>query len=338
MTDKGNWLDDPHWFPDAFDAKANTVLMTKANRDDLAFVAFLDERWDRSGLQQKTVPVSQLSNFPPPFTHPRFIWHTAFCCSTLLARCLDKPGANLSLREPTTLMSVANLKRMQGERASNSVLKLFLDTLGRGFVDNECVTIKPTNIVNNLIGDVMRAHQNSKHVLLISSLKSFIISIAKKGEGGRAFARKLFTIFAMDGHPVGQMDQRQLMQMSDLQIAALVWHMQIANFLEVTQIGGPSRVAWLDGDVFVNSPEKILKKVDSFLELNLGSDHILATIQGPLFKKDSKDMKRDFGPENRSLEAEKVEKSLGDELKAIMDWSYTVFPASPKGGSLPFPL
>ena len=334
MSELTKMISDPRWFPDAFDANAGSVLLTKTARAGLAGASFLDERWDRSGLEQKAIPLSELAGLPATKSPPAFIWHTAFCCSTLLARCLDRPGRNLSLREPTTLMAIANQKRMQGVAASNASLGLLLAALGRPFVGKERVTIKPTNTVNNLILDVMDIAPASKHILLTSDLPSFLVSIAKKGEAGRGFARKLFTIFAMDGHPVSQMDPRQLMQMSDLQIAALVWHMQIASFMAAAQKGGASRVAWLDGDSFVTEPQAVLDRVDGFLELGLGTDHTSKTANGPLFKRDAKDASKAYTPEDRAREKQQTLDGLGPELGAIMDWSYSLFPASPRNGRL----
>lgn len=334
MSELSKIISDPRWFADAFDANAGSVLMTRTARAGLAGAPFLDERWDRSGLEQKAIPLSELAGIQGPKSPPAFIWHTAFCCSTLLARCLDRPGRNLSLREPTTMMAIANQKRMQGASASNAALGLLLPALGRPFVGKERVTIKPTNTVNNLILDVMDIAPTSKHLLLTSDLSSFLVSIAKKGEAGRGFARKLFTIFAMDGHPVAQMDPRQLMQMSDLQIAALVWHMQIASFLAAAQKGGTARVAWLDGDSFIAEPEEMLARVDDFLELGLGPDHTAKVAGGPLFKQDAKDSTKAYGPDFRAREKQKTLDGLGPELGAIMDWSYSLFPASPRDGRL----
>lgn len=325
---------DALWFPDALDAQNRAVRLCQTTRDSLADTAFLDERWDRTGCRTRGVPLSELPQPDKPAA-PVFIWHTAFCCSTLLARCLDRPGVNLSLKEPAALMEVANIKRREGRAVSDTWLKPVVGALSQPFAGEAHVTIKPTNTVNNLIGDVARLFPDSRHLFLTSQLRAFLISIAKKGEAGRAFARRLFTIFAMDGHPIARTDPRQLMQMSDLQIAALVWQMQVAAMLEARAQGAADRFAWLDGDAFVAAPEQGLTAVDAFFGLELGAGHIAATASGPLFTRDAKDTGQAHGPDRRRAEAERIAEQLGPELDAIVDWSYGVFPQSPRDGRLP---
>jgi hypothetical protein len=325
---------DMLWFPDAIDAQNRAVRLCRTPRSALADTAFLDERWDRSGCEMRSVPLGQLPQPDAP-ARPVFIWHTAFCCSTLLARCLDRPGANLSLKEPAVLMEIANIRRREGPAVSDAWLKAVLPALCQPARGEATVTLKPTNTVNNLIGDVARLFPDSHHLFLTSQLRAFLISIAKKGEAGRAFARRLFTIFAMDGHPVARTDPRQLMQMSDLQIAALVWQMQVAAMQQAAAQGQGERFAWLDGDVFVARPAEALAAVDGFFGLELGEAHIAETASGPLFRRDAKDTGQAYGPGRRKKEAERIASQLGPELDAIVDWSYGLFPQSPRDGRLP---
>jgi hypothetical protein len=328
------------WFPDAVDARNRAVRLCLTPRSGLADTAFLDDRWDRSGCQTRTVPLGQLPQPDAPAA-PVFIWHTAFCCSTLLARCLDRPGTALSLKEPAALMEIANIKRRQGQAVSDAWLKPVVTALCQPVAGEHHAVIKPTNTVNNLIGDVARLFPDSRHLFLTSQLRAFLISIAKKGEAGRAFARRLFTIFAMDGHPVARTDPRQLMQMSDLQIAALVWQMQVAAMLEAAAqgqgqgVGPAARFASMDGDAFVADPAKGLAAADAFFGLELGADHVKETAEGPLFTRDAKDTGQAHGPDRRRQEAERIAGQLGPELDAIVDWSYGLFPQSPRDGRLP---
>ena len=125
------------------------------------------------------------------------------------------------------------------------------------------------------------------------------------------------------------------MQMSDLQIAALVWQMQVAAMLEAFNKGPRDHFASLDGDRFVADPEPALTEVDRFFGLDLGADHIKATAHGPLFKRDAKDASQSFGPDRRKAEAERIADQLGPELDAIIAWSYGLFPQSPRDGVLP---
>lgn len=300
-------------FPDAVDAQTRSVRLRDVTRESLAAAAFLDDRWDRAGCAAQSVPLAELVP-DGPGARPVFIWHTAFCCSTLLARCLDKPGRNLSLREPAALMEVANIKRRDGVAVSDLWLRGLLPSLAASAGTDACVTIKPTNTVNNLIADTARLFPQARHLFLTSSLRAFLTSLAKKGEAGRSFARRLFTIFAMDGHPVTRSDPRQLMQMSDLQIAAIVWHMQIATL------------------------QAALTAVDGFFGLELGAAHIAATADGPLFRQDAKHAGQAHGAERRRQEAAAIAASLGPELDAIIEWSHGLFPQSPRDGRLPNPL
>jgi hypothetical protein len=59
------------------------------------------------------------------------------------------------------------------------------------------------------------------------------------------------------------------------------------------------------------------------------------TAEGPLFTRDAKDTGQAHGPDRRRQEAERIAGQLGPELDAIVDWSYGLFPQSPRDGRLP---
>lgn len=240
-------------------------------------------------------------------------------------------------------MQIANLRRTGDAAVAKRWLRFVLPRLCGPWPAEASVTIKPTNTANNLLTDMPSLSPGSRHLCLTSDLRTFLTSIARKGEAGRSFARRLFTIFALDGHAVARTDPRQLMQMSDLQIAALAWHMQISGMQAAMHSLPPpgegpataSAIASMADHVFFARPADALAAVDRFFGLALGPEITAAVAAGPSMRRDAKDVSQAFDPGQRAEEIRRVVDSLGGELDAIIDWSYQLFPDSPRSGRLP---
>jgi hypothetical protein len=325
---------DPCWFADAFDPQNRMVSFVHLDRARLSTAPFLDQRLDRSAAPQATVSLDALEDALPP---PRlnFIWHTSFCCSTLIAHALDAPGKNLSLREPGITMTLASAKRAGwfdkqhlGDKLPSAVFRL----LARRFAENEQVLVKPTNTVNTLIDDAARL-TSGKMLFLYSDCREFLLSIAKKKLDGAIFARKLFAIFANDGDPIGKLPPQQLFEMSDLQIAALVWQMQIGHFRRaMTALG--SRAASLDCASFLADPKGVLARLDNFFGLGLGSEHIEAVVNGPLLSRNAKNESESYSAEARRRDSDAIAEMIGPDLERVIQWSYQAAPDTPRGRPL----
>ncbi len=319
---------DPAWRLDRFDRNGAASVFVRAPRDRIAQTPFLDRRWRTPDDEAVAIETRALDGAVDNVPTPAFIWHSAFCCSTLLAGLLDKPGAALPVREPDVLMTVANVKRNQGGEAARRLLDPVLKHVARGYTPGERAVIKPTNLANAIMGDCLAVRSDAKAILLTSSLEAFLVSIAKKGEAGRAFARLMYTIFAMDGR-APNLSELELMRASDLQIAALVWHMQIAE-MNAAARSAPGRTAWLDGDAFLAAPEDTLNRIDVFFGLGLGADFAKQAASGPAMTRNAKSGEA-YGAGDRASETERVRAALGEDLPRIAEWSRQVFPDTPRG-------
>ena len=83
---------------------------------------------------------------------PRMIFHSAYCCSTLLARAFDVPGVSFGLKEPQILNDVVGLQvRRADPRQVAAALDVALLLLARPVVAGEVNVIKPSNLLNPLI-------------------------------------------------------------------------------------------------------------------------------------------------------------------------------------------
>ena len=104
MTSTTAPLSDPTWFPIGFDLKADTLTFLKTNRQTLSEAAFLDQRFYPAAPQTQAITLSTALQEVAQTAPINWIFHTAFCCSTLMARALDIPGKSLALKEPDILM------------------------------------------------------------------------------------------------------------------------------------------------------------------------------------------------------------------------------------------
>jgi hypothetical protein len=267
------------------------------------------------------------------------IWHTAFCCSTLLAKALDWPGSNLSLCEPQILVDIARARRSKSlsESGVSAVAQITFELLSRPFARGESVIVKPSPAANSLLLDTA-SESAGPMLFLFSDCKSFLISVARLGEDGRGYVRRLFLALLADGHMQAQWPTAKLLFMSDLELAAIVWHMQMAEFLRNWPKLPPGRAASLDCDAFLASPEETLTRLNRFFSLGIGETPLQERGAGPIFRRNAKTGEEDWGAGRRHDEHARIAQEMANDLKRIVAESYDICSATPRGIPLPNPL
>ncbi|RMF11551.1 MAG: hypothetical protein D6757_10930, partial [Alphaproteobacteria bacterium] len=158
-----------------------------------------------------------------------------------------------------------------------------------------------------------------------SDLESFLISILKKGEPGRAFARQLFAIFQLDHPMLRGIEGRSALKLTDLQTAVFAWLAQIDYFRQAIARFG-DRVRSLHADDFLARPADALIAASRFLGLAHDEATIADVVAGPLLRRDSKDSGRDYGADERAHERQRILARHGDEIAFILDWARRLRP------------
>ena len=335
-------LDDPAWFLDHLDFGRDAAILTHTDREALSRTVFLDQRWDRGGSRQCAVPLSRLRRYESSTAGPALIWHTAFCCSTLIASCLDTPGQCLALKEPMALVDL-NLARRGGLAVADERLTAgVLSHLGRGFDPGERVVIKPSNGANGLAPDAAAA--GGPMLMLYSSCRDFLLAVIGGGpapgggEDRRRFVRDLMAERVISQRPPLRWRPEDLFTMTDLQVAALLWHTQVGEFRAVARAVGPARARALNCDTFLSHPAGVLAGLDRFFALGLGQARIGAIVQGAKLKQYAKLPSVSFDAVRRRRGFSDIEAELGPTLDALVAWSYQACPETPPGDPIGAPL
>jgi len=332
---------DPAWFPENFDARRDEFQFVATNRTELAAQTFLDGRWDREcarrcRLSAGTVASSDAGNNRRSVG---IIWHTAFCCSTLLAKALDWPGSSLSLCEPQILVDIAGARRTKSlsESRAATIAQITFDLLGRRFTAGESIIVKPSPAANSLLRETA-VGTIGQMLFLFSDCKSFLISIARLGEDGRKYVRRLFLALLAEGHVQAQWPTATLLGMSDIELAAIVWHMQMAEFHRNWPKLATGRAASLDCDAFLASPAETLFRLDRFFSLGIGEQHLQDIAAGPLFQRNAKTGEEAWNVMRRHEEHARLAQQMDEDLKRIVMESYNICSSTPRGYPLPHPL
>lgn len=312
-------VSDARWLPAHWDRPAAALQFIHLPRERHGEFTFLaDEYLGAAQLPTATVSLAELlSTSPqqPPAAH--FIFHSAFCCSTLLARALDLPGKAMALKEPQILNELADGAR--NKMLNGELLALVLRLLSRRSAPDERVIVKPSNVVNLLAPALMDLSDDSRALFLYAPLRHFLGSIARKGLWGRRWGRRLYLQLLRDtGLQFGLGDGEQF-ELSDLQVAALAWlmhHAQAAALFEQC----PGRVRTLDSDTFLARRTETLVSLGCFFEVGLKPGDVDSIVHGSVFKTHSKELGRDFHSKESSGVRE-TNPVIDDEIEMVATWT-----------------
>ncbi len=331
---------DHHWFPEALDWRGRELHVVKTDRFKLCSMPFLKETFEDKTLPRGKVRIDELpSAFDCAHRKPKlnFIWHTSFCCSTLISQVIDIEDCNLSLREPDVLNILAQMKRSTGSIVgtfSTRVANATLGLLSRPFDSGPYITVKPSNVANYLIRDLAQL-TDGKMVFLYSDCRSFLLAVAKRGEARRGYVRRLFAEMLKDGHEQANWIPAKLFEFSDLQIAALIWHMQMVEFHRSIAALGSERFVSLDCDAFLDAPEAGMKALGLHFGFEVGPKHVAQVMDGPMLRQNAKAPHEPIDAASRRRELQSTAPQLARDVDAIVGWSYDVCRGTPRGVPLP---
>lgn len=313
-------LRDAEWLAHRYDAAADRVQLRHIVRARHANGPFLTDEYLGSDGEATILPMAAILDAPVPAA-PHFIFHSAFCASTLLVRAFDAPGLAMGLSEPVILNDVVGVRRRGAAprdvaRALDGSLRL----LARPFGPGEAVVVKPSNVANPLIPAMLRLWPDARAVLLHAPLEEFLASVARKGMWCRLWARELLAGLLADGAIDLGFSPDDYFRQTDLQVAAVGWLAQHMLFARLLASDDGRRLVSLDSATIFADPARTMTGLGGHFGLAADAGRIAAIADGPAFARHSK-FGGTFTASDRERERAEAAMAHGEEIAKVAEWA-----------------
>lgn len=319
MTDK-DILGDAAWLPHRYDEMVDAYRFLHLPRETQRAATFLTE--EHLADTDAAIPVAfdRIDRKALARAPVHYVFHSAYCCSTLVARMFDAPGRSMGLKEPVVLNDLVGWRR----RGANpqklaAVLDTALALLQRPLGDDQAVVVKPSNIVNSLAPAMMGIRPEAKAILLYAPIEDFLSSIAVKGLWGRRWVREALLGQVKDGVLAQQMSGEELFELTDLQVAGLGWLSHHGIYKTLLERFGPERIRICDSRMLLEDPALTVERAFGHFGLPLEASAIGDIAQGPAFTRNSKDRSA-YSREDREAQIAATREANSDEIAKVADW------------------
>lgn len=322
---------DPSWLPYKVLDDSRRLELVHLSREQLRDLFFLDkrshpDRWNKITADaprvEMVVAAMAKSAGTRAFGECHYIFHSAFCCSTLMSRALDVQGVACVLREPRPLHEI--VAKMTGPQLTDqemTALDLILNLMQRPRLLGEKTIVKPANLANPLIDHILRVQPKARALFMYCSLPAFLLAIARRRRW--SWSRNLAAFYRK--HLEFETKQTQdLLLLTDLQMAAFLWLQYQAQFARLVRELPASRVATLRADVFVAQPAEALAAAARLFELGLSEGEASAIAEGPLFQGHSKSSGASFDESAQKRNDALLKLAFGPEIEHAIQWAERV--------------
>ncbi|WBH15400.1 hypothetical protein [Sphingomonas radiodurans] len=325
---------DPTWLAHRYDPADDRVMyrhLPRAMHRDGPFLTdeLVGDR-PKTILARSEAVSAARSNAAPV----NFVFHSAFCASTMLVRAFDTPGVSMGLSEPVLLNDVVGIHR-RGERTGADLARLLdeaVTLLARRWSAGEHVVIKPSNILCGLQRPLLALRPDAHAILLFAPLRTFLISVARKGLWCRLWVRELLQGLIRDGLIDFGFAPADYFRLSDLQVAAVGWLAQHRQFAALaTQF--PARIRTIESERLLSNPDGALRAAAALF----GVSDIDAVAMNPALVRHSKSGVA-FSASDRADEHAAALAAHGDEIDKVHAWALTLAETAGVAMTLPLPL
>src|SRR5215467_7003298 len=161
-------LGDARWFAADLHVPDRRFAMRFLDEDVIERSSFLDTRIEAPPGATQPLAVAAAAAPGLPRAKLGWIFHTSFCASTLLARCLHLAPFTVALKEPLVLRRLSDARN--GGWSLDGLVAPSLALLARPWRPGGAVVIKPTHVALNVAVELLAATPDSRAVIATSAL------------------------------------------------------------------------------------------------------------------------------------------------------------------------
>ena len=336
----------PEFYPVRLDFVRRTVDFVRMTPETYRSSSFLDQRTQQADDGLFSAGLDELLAYHAEegrrASGVRYILHTAFCCSTLLARCMEALGSCHVLKEPHALTQLAAGR--PGGPAPNPgsagvlsseewghVLELVLALLARTYRPGEAVLIKVNDRCNALGQTLLERDAESKALFAYTGLRSFLLSVLKD-EGRRQWLRRNRLPLIRDemlSHaglaPVA------VERLTDAEGAACLWLQRAYAYHRLRREFTPRRAPAVNSGALPDRPLPTLRRAARALDVEADAGALSAVVRGDTLRRYSKDPHMAYDARTREREMSELEARFGAEADAGVAWARSAAKAGSEG-------
>jgi hypothetical protein len=322
----------PDFYPLKMDFDNGMISFVPMSKATYKASSFLDGRTQPTNAERYDIPAADLllavADLSPIPNRVHYIFHAAFCCSTLLARYLELIPPCLVLKEPLFLTQMAVVRPRAIEAHNNGaldpaewarLLDLCARLLGRGYSPDEVVAIKVNDICNSL-GELLLARDPaSKAVFVTIGLKDFLLVLLKSPDR-RQWLRGRLLKAQKDAAIVPELAGFDPTHMTDAEGGAYLWALNEALRARLCSLG-QARVLTLPGEEISDAPAGAVLAAAKHFGLPVSRSLPKDILCGVTAARYAKDPSRAYDARSRHKELKTLQKQIGTEADRGVEWA-----------------
>ncbi|HEY5603719.1 MAG TPA: SEC-C domain-containing protein [Gammaproteobacteria bacterium] len=249
-----------------------------------------------------------------PWQPTSYIFHTAFCGSTLMSQALDALFNCLPLREPEVLGNALVYQRSQAATENKQVwLDGVLKLLSRRYAARQAVVVKTNDYANPLIMDVAKSEYQIPVLFMYTPLSDFLSGCLKANNRREWIAQRYSSVVKLVPQWLNIPADFSITEDAYGKMAAVYWSYNVALYLEAAR-DLSIRTRSLDFNSMLAKPAEAVAAAGKLFNLDpLNNVNVAEQIQ-QLFGVYSKNNKLTYSPEQRYNEINKLLKQHQGEL------------------------
>jgi hypothetical protein len=319
-------FNSPDFYPLGMNFEDRQVLFTSMSQLDYKRCLFLGmQAAKRRGKGIHHVRLDDLllavADVPRAVKPVHFILHTAYCCSTLLARYFELIPSCLVLKEPQFLTQLA-LTTVGSFSQWNETFDLSFRLLSRVYGTDDVAVIK-TNVPCNILGKKILDYDSRTTITFVMiPLRQFLLAALKsqlRRSRVRFWVRNTVDLTAIPQlHPLIAFPG-----LSDAQAAVCVWLFNRHLCRELHSRYDCARVLMVDGSSLAENPEQVLPQILHLCGLSISGGELESLLQHPSRMLHAKNVSVPYTASSRRQDLEKSNQVFGQEVDAAIKWAET---------------
>jgi hypothetical protein len=295
-------------------------LSRQAYRDCVYLGMNAAQRYGSAFCQIRMDDVLLAAAYAPPIPRPtHYILHTAYCCSTLLARYLELIPSCFVVKEPQLLAQLA-LAYAPSVPVWNERFNLAVRLLSRTYEPAQVAVIK-THVPCNVLGErLLQCDPQSGITFLVVPLRHFVLAVLKS-EVRRCRVRYWLTHMARHAPQCGRLANINVANLTDAEVAVCFWILNRSLCIQLSAGPNGSRVLLLDGERLAESPWDVLPTVTDHCGVPIDRDQLRWLVDHPSTKRHAKNPSRAYDAAFRRQEIAELEGRWGMEAEASIAWA-----------------